>query len=74
MKTIRTRIEELEKQANNSGGQFYFVFEDGDSYELLANAADVTENVQMNKKQFDSWHNSRLENDVIYIVSERKEN
>ena len=70
--SFKSRVRRLEKRANINQGMIYFVLENNDSYKLMKNGADVLEDVEMTQKEYEKWHSSKSENDVLFIVKRRE--
>ena len=71
MKTIRTRIQELEHKANVSGGQLYWIMNPEKDVYILKDGDDE---IVMNEEEFGKWERSKNENDFVYIVSKYEGN
>ena len=71
--SIKQRVERLKSRSGTLEGLVYFVRAEGDTFTLLKNGADITEEVELTEQQFSEWKNSRTENDCVYITSRRED-
>jgi len=71
MKTINKRLQELESSRSGTGLIYFVMVADG-VFTLQPNGADVEEEVAMNEEQFGNWENTKSENDMIYVITQRE--